>query len=75
MDVTVHVDNVEEDGLLVLQGLASVPVVGTAVRAQLTDDDGSITVNQWQWQRKQPEDLTWTSVDGGRSAPARTTRR
>ena len=48
LDVTVAVQNVDEEGELALSSLQ--PQVGTPLAATLTDPDGSITSQSWQWQ-------------------------
>ena len=64
LPVTVAIRNAEDVGELVLQGLTSAPIVGTALVAQLTDEDGNITLTSagWQWQRKQPDETTWANI-------------
>ena len=71
LPVTVAIRNAEDVGELVLSGLTSAPVVGTALVAQLTDEDGNIRVpaeNGWQWQRKEPHEAetAWEAI----TAPA-----
>ena len=62
--VAVAIRNAEDTGSLVLQGLVNAPVVGTALVAQLTDEDGhiSLVMDGWQWQRKLPDALNWQNV-------------
>ena len=46
-NVTVNVTNADEDGMLSLS--PPQPVVGSAVTATLTDEDGGITGQNWRW--------------------------
>ena len=48
-DVTVTVTNVDEDGMVELSTEA--PRVGTEIMATLTDADGGVTGDTWQWAR------------------------
>ncbi|MCE2450592.1 MAG: hypothetical protein J4F35_20220, partial [Candidatus Latescibacteria bacterium] len=65
LDVTVEVENVEEAGSI---GLPSTPPkVGTAVVAELTDPDGSITGACWIWQRA--PDATSTTWEDRTACP------
>ena len=66
------VQNLDESlpaGLVVLSGLVAAPEVGTAVVAELQDDDGTIsyavTGGGWQWQRKRTSDADWTAGSSG----------
>ena len=57
-DVTVTVTNAEEMGMVTLAPMN--PVVGTAVTATLTDPDGSVTGETWQWSKS----MDSTFMDG-----------
>ena len=60
-DVTVTVSNVEEAGTLTLS--SSSPVVGTELTAILTDPDGMVTGEMWQWIRSM-DMTTWDDIAG-----------
>ncbi len=72
--VRVTVTNVDEPGSVVLS--TGTPQVDQEVTATLRDPDGDLTVRpeDWQWQRRGPDETTWETVSGmpaGRStAPA-----
>ena len=63
--VTVMVTNVDEPGAVNLSSQA--PVVGTALTASLTDDDGEITGMTWQWASSDAMDGTFTPIEGAMS--------
>ena len=63
-DVTVTVTDGDEAGLL--KFLSSVPEVGTAVTASVSDPDG-VSVTSWQWQRSTGR-AGWTAIAGAESA-------
>ena len=63
-DVTVTVTDGDEAGLL--KFLSSVPEVGTAVTASVSDPDG-VSVTSWQWQRSTGR-TGWTAIAGAESA-------
>ena len=65
-DVTVSVTNVDEDGMVRIS--PSQPVVGSAVRATLTDEDGGVTSESWQWASADAADGTYTNIPGATSA-------
>ena len=43
------------------------PEVGTAITATLTDPDGGVAGETWQWQRS-ADGVTWTAIDGASTA-------
>ena len=43
------------------------PEVGTEITATLTDPDGGVTGEIWQWQRS-ADGVTWTAIDGASTA-------
>ena len=65
IDVTITVTNVDEPGAVNLSSQA--PVVGTALTASLTDDDGEITEMTWQWASSDAMDGTFTPIEGATS--------
>ena len=64
--VTVTVTNVDEPGAVSLSSQA--PVVGTALTANLTDDDGETTEVTWQWASSHAMDGTFTPIEGATSS-------
>ena len=65
-DVTVNVTNVDEDGMVRLS--PPQPVVGSAVTATLTDEDGGVTGESWRWARADTADGTYSTISGATSA-------
>ena len=59
--VTITVTNVEEDGKVSLTWTR--PQVGAEVEASLTDPDGSVSSETWQWQ-KSTHQTDWTDATG-----------
>ena len=59
--VTITVTNVEEDGKVSLTWTR--PQVGAEVEASLTDPDGSVSSETWQWQ-KSTHKTDWTDATG-----------
>ena len=64
--VTITVTNVDEPGAVNLSSQA--PVVGTALTANLTDDDGETTEVTWQWARSDAMDEPFTPIEGATSS-------
>ena len=64
--VTVTVTNEDEPGAVSLSSQA--PVVGTALTANLTDDDGETTEVTWQWARSDAMDGPFTPIEGATSS-------
>ena len=65
-DVTVMVTNVEEMGAVTLSAMQ--PRVGVELTAMLSDDDGGVTGDTWQWARSDAKDGTYTDIGGATSA-------
>ena len=66
IDVTITVTNVDEPGAVKLSSEAL--VVGTALTANLTDDDGETTEMTWQWASSDAMDGTFTPIEGAMSS-------
>ena len=66
ISVTVTVGNVEEQGTVTLN--PDRPLVGTALTASLTDPDGGVTGETWQWSRSDAADGTFTGIGGATRA-------
>ena len=64
--VAVAVANVEEQGTVTLN--PDRPLVGTALTASLTDPDGGVTGETWQWSRSDAADGTFTGIGGATRA-------
>ena len=62
MAVSITVENVEEDGAIILD--TESPVVDGEVTATLSDLDGSISNVTWTWQTSS-DDATWIGATGG----------
>ena len=58
VEVTVMVTNVDEEGTVTLSSMT--PVVGVALTATLTDPDGGVTGEMWQWYKS----MDSTFMDG-----------
>ena len=68
-DVEVTVTNAEEDGTVTLTHGGSPLLVGEVVTAALTDPDGGVTGDTWQWSRGDMADgFGATVIDGATSA-------
>ncbi len=61
IDVTINVTNVDEDGTP-LELSETSPTVGDTVTATLTDPDGVVSVQDWQWSRSTTIDGTFTHI-------------
>ena len=59
IDVTINVTNVDEHGAVALS--TTTPVVGTAVAARLSDPDGGVEDESWQWQRS-TDGVAWSDI-------------
>ena len=59
--VTVTVENVDEPGTVTLS--TTTPTVGTGVTASLSDLDGGVTNQSWQWQRSS-NGVSWSNISG-----------
>ena len=65
LDVTVAVNNVDEDGLVSLS--SPYAVVGTELKATLYDPDNGITGTMWQWAGS-PDRSNWADIIGATGA-------
>ena len=65
--VVVTVNNVDEDGTLTLSH-ATTPRVGVQITASLSDPDGGVSGETWQWQNAPDDTATWTDITGAASA-------
>ena len=61
IEVTINVTNVEESGTVTLSWTK--PQVSTAITATLTDPDGSISGESWQWE-KSTNRSSWSNATG-----------
>ena len=66
MTVTINVTNVEEPGSVSLS--ASQPQLGVSLTATLTDPDGGITGQIWQWARGDTASGTFANISGATSS-------
>ena len=64
--LSVYITDVEEDGVVTLS--QEDPEVGVALRASLTDGDGSVSVTSWQWARSENGRTGWTNISGAMSS-------
>ena len=60
--VSVRVIDVEEEGVVTLSDPE--PEAGTPVTATLTDGDGGVTGESWQWARSQDGRTGWSPISG-----------
>ena len=60
--VTITVTNVDEEGMVDLD--AEQPVVGIALTASVTDPDGDVTGETWQWASSATMDGDYTNIEG-----------
>ena len=65
--VSVTVTNVEEPGTVHF-GTNAQPEVGTALTASLSDPDGAVTGEAWQWQSSDSAEGPWSNISGANSA-------
>ena len=63
--ITINVTNVDEDGKVSLSWTK--PQVGAAVEASLTDPDGSISGQTWQWQKSSTVQGTYSNINDATS--------
>ena len=66
MTVTINVNDLDEPGGVDLS--SSQPRVGTSLTARLTDPDGGVTNQQWQWSRSDTAAGTFSDISGAASA-------
>ena len=64
--VTINVNNLEEEGTVALS--TSQPQLGVSVTATLTDPDGGITGQTWQWSRGDTASGPFTDISGATSS-------
>ena len=62
MDVTVTVTNEKEGGMVTLSPMS--PLVGDVVMATVTDEDGMVTVETWEWARTMDMADGWNVITG-----------
>ena len=65
--VTVAVTDVEEAGVVAISPSRGWVDANTRFSASLTDDDGSISNQSWQWARSRSRGGGWTDIDGATS--------
>ena len=65
--VNISVENVEELGTVAF-GTNAQPEVNTPLTASLTDPDGKVTGESWQWQSSESDADPWTDIAGAESA-------
>ena len=65
LDVTVTVEDVEEDGTVTLSNLQ--PEDGTVITAELEDRDGGETGVTWKWAKASNRDGSYTDIDDATS--------
>ena len=64
--VTITVNNVDEPGKVTL--FWDQPQVGTPLEATLTDPDGAVSGQTWQWFRSNTKDGNYSNISGATSA-------
>ena len=64
--VTVKVTNLDETGSISLS--PPQPGVGIEITATLTDPDGGVTSERWQWSRSPDGSTRWSDIQGANSA-------
>ena len=65
--VSITVENAEEPGVVALSA-GGQPQVGSEIAASLSDPDGGVNGESWQWQSRDSETGTWNDVAGADSA-------
>ena len=65
IDVTISITNVDEPGTVSLS--STEPAFGMDLTATLSDPDGGVTGESWQWQRSS-DGTTWTDISGATEA-------
>ena len=71
LNVTISVTNVDEPG--VLEANMEEPRVGQTMRLKVEDEDGGVSVREWEWERGDPNGsctavTTWESINSARSS-------
>lgn len=62
--VTINGANVDESGVVTLSTMATIEV-GTAITATLSDPDGGMDNESWQWRRRRASaSATWSDIPG-----------
>ena len=56
----------DDDGMVTLS--TRTPEVGSAIRASLSDPDGGVTGEMWQWAKSSNGSTGWTDIQGATSA-------
>ena len=65
IEVTISVTNLEEDGAVTFS--AEFPTVGRSLTATVTDPDGGVSNDSWEWYRSTSRSGPWTIIDGAES--------
>ncbi len=68
LSVTVTVTDVEEEGVVAVTPSRGWVDANTRFSASLTDDDGSISNESWQWARSRSRGGGWADIDGATSS-------
>ncbi len=68
LSVTVTVTDVEEQGVVAVTPSRGWVDANTRFSASLTDDDGSISNESWQWARSRSRGGGWADIDGATSS-------
>ena len=71
LNVTISVTNVDEPGVLEVN--VEEPRVGQTMRLKVEDEDGGVSVREWEWERGDPNGsctavTTWESINSARSS-------
>ena len=70
--MTLSVDDVEEEGVVTLSD--DELIIGLLVEATLTDGDGGVSSERWQWARSRNGSTNWVNISGATSASYTTVR-
>ena len=70
--MTLSVDDVEEEGVVTLSD--DELIIGLLVEATLTDGDGGVSGERWQWARSRNGSTNWVNISGATSASYTTVR-
>ena len=65
--VNITVENAEEPGVVALSA-GGQPQVGSEIAASLSDPDGGVNGESWQWQYSDSENGPWNDIEGADSA-------
>ena len=60
--MTIAVANVDESGTIIVSSDTDL-MAGATLTTSLTDPDGGVTGEAWQWQRS-GDGVTWTDIEG-----------